>query len=607
MPLSSCILKRRKKTKKTSSLNEMVLEKQPPVHRRHHFCDRSALLLKQDKRVGGIKAALFVYATEGLESTAFTANAVSMVTYFIGYMNFSLTKSANTLTNFMGITFTLALLGGVLADTCLTRFTNCVLFGFLELLGYVLLTVQAHFDQLRPTPCMDNSKQCEPASTGEAAILYIGLCLVALGTGGIKAALPLLGADQFDSKDPKEAIQLSSFFHWFMFSMTVGSLAGVTFVVWVSSNKGWDWAFGACTVLALLEILFLCIGKPFYRDNSPKGSPVIRILQVLVAAIRNRHLTIPRKEDELHEIYDKGTVVESNEIIQRTSQFRFLDRAAVHDEPSWGASASSTPGPWKLCTVTQVEETKILLRMLPIVLSTIFLSTCLAQLQTFSVQQSMTLNTHIFGFKIPAPSLPVIPLIFNLIFFAIYDRIFVPLARRTTGIPTGIRHLQRVGVGLVLSTISMAISGVIETRRKSVAYKHDMVDSNEPLPMSVFWLEFQYVVFGLADIFTLVGLLHFYHAESSAGMKGTSTALLWFSLAIGSFMSSVVVEVVNKASGGWLASNNLNRDKLNYFYWLLSALSTLNFLIFLMCASWYKYKKVEERKQEENSLHGYAD
>ncbi|GMI91205.1 ABA-importing transporter 1, NRT1/ PTR family 4.6, nitrate transporter 1:2 [Hibiscus trionum] len=563
--------------------------------------------LKYDKGVGGTKAALFVYATEGLESMAFTANAVSLVTYFIRYMNFSLTKSANTVTNFMGTSFILALLGGVFADTCLTRFTTCALFGFLELLGYALLTVQAHFHQLRPTPCMDDSKQCEPANAGQASMLYTGLFLVALGTGGIKAALPLLGADQFDSKDPKEAIQLSSFFNWFMFSMTGGSLAGVTFVVWVSSNKGWDWAFGACTILALLEIVFLCIGKPFYRDNSPKGSPIIRIIQVLVAAIRNRNLPIPKEEDELYEIYDKGAVVAPNEFLQRTSQFRFLDRAAVHAEPSWGASASVTPGPWRLTTVTQVEETKILLRMLPIVFSTIFICTCLAQFQTFSVQQSMTLDTHIFGFEIPAASLPVIPLTLNLIFFAIYDRIFVPLARKTTGIPTGIRHLQRIGVGLVLSTISMAISGVMETRRKSVAYKHDMVDSNKPLPMSVFWLELQYVVFGLADLFTLVGLLHFYHAESSAGMKGTSTALLWFSLAFGNFMSSVVVEVVNKASGGWLASNNLNRDKLNYFYWLLSALSAVNFVIYLVCASWYKYKNVEERKQEENSIQGYAD
>ncbi|XP_021283981.1 protein NRT1/ PTR FAMILY 4.6-like [Herrania umbratica] len=532
---------------------------------------------------------------------AFIANAVSLVTYFMGYMNFSLTKSANAVTNFMGTSFILAFLGGVIADTYLTRFTTCVLFGFLELLGYALLTIQAHFDQLRPTPCTDVSKQCEAAKSGQAAILYTGLYLVALGTSGVKAALPLLGADQFDRNDPKEAAQLSSFFNWFMFSLTGGSIAGVTFVVWISSNKGWDWAFGVCGLAVLLAIMSVWIGKPFYRDNAPRGSPIIRILQVFVAAIRNQDLPIPKKEDELHEIYDKGTLVMPNEILQRTNEFRFLDRAAVSRIPL-GESAVP-PGPWRLSTVTQVEETKILLRMLPIVLSTLFINTCLAQLQTFSIQQSMTMDTHILGFKIPAPSLPVIPLGFNFIFLPIYDRIFVPIARRMTGIPTGIRYLQRIGVGLVLSTISMAIAGVMETRRKSVAVRHNMVDSTEPLPMSVFWLGFQYAVFGLADMFTLVGLLEFFHAESSAGMKGTSTAISWFSLAFGYYISSVVVEVVNKASGGWLASNNLNRDKLNYFYWLLSASSAVNFVIYLVCASRYKYKNVE-MKREENPYAG---
>ena len=157
----------------------------------------------------------------------------------------------------------------------------------------------------------------------------------------------------------------------------------------------------------------------------------------------------------------------------------------------------------------------------------------------------------------------------------------------------------------MLSTISMAISAIMETRRKSVAVKNNMVDSYDPLPMSVFWLGFQYAVFGLADMFTLVGLLEFYHAESSARMKGISTGISWFSLAFGYFMSSLVVEVVNRASGGWLASNNLNRDKLNYFYWLLSSLSTVNFVIYLGCASWYKYKNIE-MKQEENFIDGNA-
>ncbi|CAI0558506.1 unnamed protein product [Linum tenue] len=76
-------------------------------------------------------------------------------------------------------------------------------------------------------------------------------------------------------------------------------------------------------------------------------------------------------------------------------------------------------------------------------------------------------------------------------------------------------------------------------------------------------------------------------------MKALSTAISWTSLAFGYFLSTVVVEVVNKVSGGWLESNNLNRDKLNYFYWLLAGLSVVNLGAYLLCASWYRYKEVE--------------
>lgn len=157
--------------------------------------------------------------------------------------------------------------------------------------------------------------------------------------------------------------------------------------------------------------------------------------------------------------------------------------------------------------------------MLPIILSTVFMNTCLAQLQTFTTQQSTTMDTSFIGFHIPGPSIPVIPLLFMFVLIPIYDRIFVPLARKITGIPTGVRYLQRIGVGLVLSAISMTVAGFVETHRKSVAVEHNMVDSVEPLPMSVFWLGFQYAIFGAADLFTLVGLLEFFYAESSAGMK----------------------------------------------------------------------------------------
>ncbi|XP_038716464.1 protein NRT1/ PTR FAMILY 4.5-like [Tripterygium wilfordii] len=555
---------------------------------------------KRETKRGGNRAALFVYAMEGLENMAFVSSAVSLVLYFNDYMNLTIPESAVVLTNVMGTTFILTLLGGYISDTYLTRFKTCVLFGIIEMLGFGLLAIQAHFPHLRPLSCKgvapSLAHQCEVADSTQNAIFYTALYLIAFGSSGVKAALTPLGADQFDEKDPEEAVQLSSFFNWFMYSLTIGSIFGVTFVVWISINLGWDWSFGVSAVAILFSVIFLSMGKSLYRNNALNGSPIVRILQVFVAAIKNRSLPTPERTEELHEIHDNEAG--QSEILERTDQFRFLDRAAIIRSSSTDVGTSKHTDRWSLCTVTQIEETKILVRMLPIIISTIFMNTCVAQLQTFSIQQSNTLDTNILGFKVPGPSIPVIPLLFMFVLIPVYEHIFVPLARKITGIPTGITHLQRIGVGLVLSAISMAVAGIVETRRKRVAIQHNMVDSVEPLPMSVLWLGFQYAIFGGADMFTLAGLLEFFHSESSARMKSFGTAISWWPIGFGYFLSSVLVEVVNKVSGGWLASKNLNTGKLNYFYWLLSGLSLLNFGFYLVCASRYRYKKVDVKQVE---------
>ncbi|XP_051139802.1 protein NRT1/ PTR FAMILY 4.5-like isoform X2 [Andrographis paniculata] len=517
---------------------------------------------KQPQSLGGSRATLFVFAMGALDTMAFISNA-----------------------------FLLTLFGGFISDSYFSRFKTCVAFGCLEIVGYLILATQAHLTHLRPQPCkgMNMDQHCEAATTAQQAILFSGLYLVALGTGGVKAALPSLGADQFDDRDPEEAASLSSYFNWLMFSYTLGAIIGVTFLVWISSNLGWDWAFGICAMIVAMGIFCLAIGHSTYRTNVPKRSALIGIIQVFVVAVRNRKLRASEGH-EMHEIHDKETG--HDETLQRTDQFKFLDRAAMK------RNSEDPSGSWKLCTVTQVEEAKILVRMLPIILSTVFMNTCLAQLQTFSIQQSTTMTRKIGSFEMPGPSIPVIPLLFMFILIPIYDRFFVPVARKITGIPTGITTLQRVAVGLVLSTLSMAISGVVETHRKKVAINHGLVDSTDPLPMSVFWLGIQYGIFGIADMFTLVGLLEFFYAESSSGMKSLGTAISWCSLAFGYYTSSVVVNVVNKASGGWLSSNNLNRDRLEYFYWLLAGMSVVNFAVYLLCASWYKYKRVEEKSED---------
>lgn len=57
----------------------------------------------------------------------------NLITYLINEMHFSLSKSANIVTNFVGTVFILALLGGYLSDSYLGCFWTMLIFGFVEL------------------------------------------------------------------------------------------------------------------------------------------------------------------------------------------------------------------------------------------------------------------------------------------------------------------------------------------------------------------------------------------------------------------------------------------------------------------------------------------
>ncbi|XP_059632317.1 protein NRT1/ PTR FAMILY 4.5-like [Cornus florida] len=514
----------------------------------------------------------------GLDTIGFVANMSSLVLYFSFVMHFDLSGSATTTTNYLGTAFLLTIVGGFISDTYMNRLSTCLLFGAIELLGYLLLIVQSHYHKLQPEPC--DESRCVHGT--KALLLYASIYLVALGSGGIRGALPALGADQFNHDNPKERKNIASFFNWFLLSLTIGASIAVTLVVWVSTNVGWDKGFIISMVCAFLGLCSVSVGKPFYRVRVPGESALLSISQVLVVTVRNLKVRLPPNSSDLYEIHDPESA-SNRERIPHTNQFRLLDKAAVLPE-------GTKPGKWRVCTVTRVEEVKILARMMPILLSTILINTCLAQLQTFTVQQGTIMNTSLRGFNVPPASIPVIPLVIMSLLIPVYEFAFVPLARKLTGHPNGITHLQRVGVGLVLSAISMGVAGIVEVKRRN-----ELVHNNHRI--SLFWLAIQYAIFGMADMFTLVGLWDFFYSEAPPGMRSLSTSFSFVSVSIGYYLSTVFVELINSVTAkvtlskrGWLGGHDINKNHVEFYYWFLAVLSVLNFANYVFWAKWYKYK-----------------
>ncbi|XP_023882461.2 protein NRT1/ PTR FAMILY 4.6 [Quercus suber] len=551
---------------------------------------------------GGMLAASFVLVVEILENLAYLANASNLVLYLSEYMHFSPSKSANNVTNFMGTAFLLALLGGFLSDAFFTTYHIYLISAVIELLGLSVLFVQARSPSLMPPVCDPTNLNipCQEVYGAKAAMLFIGLYLVALGVGGIKGSLPSHGAEQFDESTPQGRKQRSTFFNYFVFCLSCGGLIAVTFVVWIEDNKGWQWGFGFSTISIFLSIPIFLAGSAFYRNKIPSGSPLTTIFKVLVAATlncctsRSPSNAIASMTTNPSSPSPNGKESEENAKTMESSQtatesLKFLNNAVV-DKPVHNALE---------CTVQQVEDVKIVLKVLPIFACTIMLNCCLAQLSTFSVQQAATMNTKLGSLKVPPASLPIFPVTFIMILAPLYDHFIIPFARKATKSEMGITHLQRIGIGLVLSIIAMVIAALVEIKRKRVATNLGMLDSENPLPITFFWIAFQYLFLGSADLFTLAGLLEFFFTEAPVSMRSLATSLSWASLAMGYYLSTVIVSIVNNVTGHskhkpWLSGNNINHYHLDRFYWLMCVLSALNFLHYLLWACRYKYTRAQK-------------
>ncbi|EXC32485.1 putative peptide/nitrate transporter [Morus notabilis] len=552
---------------------------------------------------GGMKAAVFVLGLQAFEMMGIAGVGNNLITYVFNEMHFPLSKSANIVTNFIGTVFLLSLLGGFLSDSYLGSFRTMLLFGFVELSGFILLAVQAHVDELRPVPCKMlimkvaaddiDQQECEEARGFKAAILFTALYLVALGSGCLKPNIISHGADQFriniTNKRRKHHDQhvLSSYFNAAYFAFCTGELLALTLLVWLQTHSGMDVGFGVSAAAMAVGLLCLISGTSLYITRPPRARRSIftPIAQVFVAAFSKRKQVCPSSQAEI--IRGSQTNVQNHLFatptnvtnLLHTDKFRFLNKACIKVEN--GSGERSSESPWRLCSVGQVEQVKIILSVIPIFACTIIFNTILAQLQTFSVQQGSAMDNRISrSFSIPPASLQAIPYILLICLVPLYELSFVPAARKLTGRPSGISALQRVGVGLFIATFSMVCAALVEAKRRRT----------EKAVMSILWIAPQFLIFGLSEMFTAVGLIEFFYTQSLEGMQSFLTAMTYCSYSFGFYLSSVLVSLVNKVttsntSAGWLGYNDLNQDRLDLFYWLLAALSLVNFFNYIIFSS----------------------
>lgn len=548
----------------------------------------------------------FIFANEICEKLAVVGFSTNMISYLTTQLHMPLTKAANTLTNFGGTASLTPLLGAFISDSYAGKFWTITMASVLYQIGMVSLTISAVLPQLRPPPCR-GEEVCKQATDGQLAVLHISLFLGALGSGGIRPCVVAFGADQFDESDPKQTTKTWSYFNWYYFVMGAAILVAVTVLVYIQDNVGWGLGLGIPTVAMFLSIIAFIVGYPLYRNVNPAGSPFTRLMQVAVAAFHKRNVPNVPDPNLLYQNDEMDASISLGGKLVHSEQMKFLDKAAIVT----AEDNSKTPNKWRLNTVHRVEELKSIIRMGPIWASGILLITAYAQQGTFSLQQAKTMDRHITkSFQIPAGSMSVFTIITMLTTTALYDRVLIRVARRFTGLDRGISFLHRMGIGFVISTIATFVAGFVEMKRKNVALAHGLIEhSHETIPISVFWLVPQYSLHGLAEAFMSIGHLEFFYDQAPESMTSTAMAFFWTSISLGNYISTFLVSLVHKFTAGpdgsnWLPDTNLNKGRLEYFYWLITLLQFINLIYYLFCAKFYTYKQIQIHDRGDSSSEG---
>ncbi|CAL9176226.1 protein NRT1/ PTR FAMILY 5.2-like [Musa acuminata AAA Group] len=545
---------------------------------------------------GGWTACSFVVVYEVFERMAYYGISSNLVLYLTNKLHQGTVDAANNVTNWVGTVFLTPVLGAYVADALLGRYWTFLFSSAIYLSGMCLLTLAVSISPLKPESCKVN---CEPTSTLQLAAFFGGLYIIALGNGGTKPNISTIGADQFDEFDPKEKMHKLSFFNWWMFSIFVGTLFAHTFLVYIQDNVGWSLGYGIPTLGLLISVLIFLAGTPYYRHKLPQGSPFTRMARVIVAATRKWKLPIPNDPKELHELDLEVYSKKGKFRIDSTDCLRFLNKAAVKCSPTT---------PWTLCPVTQVEETKRILRLLPILAAMFIPCTLIAQINTLFVKQGTTLDLHIGPhFQIPPASLGAFVTVSMLVTVGLYDCYLVKVMRVWTKNPRGITLLQRMGVGLALQIVSMSVASLTEVRRLSIARNHGVDKTGGHIPVTIFILLPQFVLMGIADAFLVVGKIEFFYDQAPESMKSLGTAFSLTAYGIGNFFSSfllkLVADITSKNGKGWIL-NNLNASRLDYYYALLTVLGVFNFIFFSYVAHIYSYNRelcesMDARREEQ--------
>ncbi|CAI9779250.1 unnamed protein product [Fraxinus pennsylvanica] len=358
----------------------------------------------------------------------------------------------------------------------------------------------------------------------------------------------------------------------------------------LSFIKPWALRFG---IIALLSAIGTCLSLgPCYpliastlpEENMQKASPLTNMIRVFVASALKISQKLPNDTSLLYEKNDEPDV----QLLPHTPGLRFLDKAAILLPNK--SRIEQENNKWSLCTVTQVEETKIAIRMFPMWMTFIICGLVTSIGYSYFLIQANNLNPKLAFFKLPFLFLPML------------HNIVKPLLEKTNKYFT---PQEGIGMAMICSVLCCITAALVEARRLHIVISHGLLDKpEERIPMSVLWLAPQF--------FLLAGLESFFERSvkrlfSDKIPPSSRKYLNYFTDGIfglgimGGVLSVYLAGKLSERGGkpNWF-QDTLNRSRLDNYYWTLAALGAANFLLYILVLICFRNPKSNYEEADVN-------
>ncbi|XP_051131171.1 protein NRT1/ PTR FAMILY 5.5-like [Andrographis paniculata] len=539
-----------------------------------------------------------------------------MQNYLTDVWKLSFTHAAGILNIWNGINMILPVFFLFLVDVVLGNF------GML-LISSIAYSLGIGFVAMSTPPVLANStgtcKEYEPKCIGhtQKTLFYTGMALIVVGmAGNLVSVRPFLEEQKKPSEDGdldeqnppsgngdideqkkqaerdrarKASSPLRDFLKLPTFTvMVIIPIAGAIALPYINP---WTLRFGIpaiCTAVATFLFLTGLCWLP-YEKREPRGSPITNIFRVFVASVSKICQSYPRNAN-LYLKDDQGP-----QSFRQTRFLRCLEKAAITKDGTTKEEQQQARTRWRLCSISEVEEAKIAVRMIPMWLTFIICGIVSSFGNTYFVEQANHLDRHIGKWNVPIQA---------LLLFSQWSKSLLSTAasclvkKHTTYGPA-----FGIGTAMVFSILCCITAARTEQRRLHTIGKHNLWDKPEDdIPMSIYWLLFQFFLLAGLDSYFEKSVKAFYDYQSPDSMKPYLMYLSKAVFGLGFIFNVLSVYVVGKISekGGkrnWFQFS-LNNSRLDRYYWVLATLSAVNLLVFAVVACCYRYKNLEAGSDE---------